>query len=297
MNGPTLDEIRDHIETLASESGEYALLCARHGEHPVPTQGLRFESRATARAAARATEQYRAALRRYDPELPVYDVVVRQETERGQDGDDAAAHEGACATTPQPDEPNRRLVEFCHRTAAAVFESLTNGGYDAVAATVMECYYGLAESEDPDALCLSLLEAMARELSARLSPEEQVDVLTTAAGRLGPRSRAAEPVAAAFTDLQGCGLVGEFSRSGWSVGDDGNHSVAVRLSEYALSPEDGHLPVLPIVVDLLRRGMLQPPTSMSVQPTDEGWELTLVLARESEPDGLTTAPIRTAPSA
>lgn len=294
MNRPTLDDIRDHIEALASESGSYALLCARYGERPVPTQGLRFESRATARAAARATEQYRAALRRYDPELPVYDVVVQQKPDSAWETD--AADEGPFPARPPSRGSDRRLVEFCHRTAAAVFESLVDGNYDTVGAAVMERYYRQVEDEEPDQLCRSLLEGMAEELSARLSPEAQVDVLTTAAGRLGPRSRAAEPVAAAFTDLQGCGLVGEFTRSDWSVGDDGTHSVAVRLSEYALSPRDGQLPVLPIVVDLLRRGMLQPPTSMSVEPTDEGWELTLVLAREAEPNGLTTAPIRSTAS-
>ncbi|WP_123619446.1 hypothetical protein [Halorubrum sp. CSM-61] len=79
MIGTTLLEISDHIESLASETGEYSLVCARYGDRPVPAAGLRFESRAVARAAARATEQYRDALRRYDPRLPYYDVIVRQE--------------------------------------------------------------------------------------------------------------------------------------------------------------------------------------------------------------------------
>ena len=79
MIGTTLLEIGDHIESLASETGEYSLVCARYGDRPVPAAGLRFESRPVARAAARATEQYRDALRRYDPRLPYYDVIVRQE--------------------------------------------------------------------------------------------------------------------------------------------------------------------------------------------------------------------------
>jgi len=77
--GTTLAAISDHIEALATADGEYSLVCARYGDRPVPAAGLRFESRAAARAAARATEQYRDALRRYDPQVPYYDVIVRQE--------------------------------------------------------------------------------------------------------------------------------------------------------------------------------------------------------------------------
>ncbi|ELZ59351.1 MULTISPECIES: DUF7551 domain-containing protein [Halorubrum] len=79
MIGTTLLDIADHIESLAAADGEFSLVCARYGDRPVPAAGLRFDSRETARAAARATEQYRDALRRYDPRLPFYDVVVRQE--------------------------------------------------------------------------------------------------------------------------------------------------------------------------------------------------------------------------
>jgi hypothetical protein len=77
--GTTLVAISDHIEALADPDGEYSLVCARYGDRPVPAAGLRFESRGAARAAARATEQYRDALRRYDPRAPYYDVIVRQE--------------------------------------------------------------------------------------------------------------------------------------------------------------------------------------------------------------------------
>jgi len=91
MIGTTLTELREYIEDLASDAGEYYLVCSRRGDRPVPAAGLRFESRATARAAARATEQYRAALRRYDPRLPRYDVIVCREgttaDRAGQAGD------------------------------------------------------------------------------------------------------------------------------------------------------------------------------------------------------------------
>lgn len=293
MYGPTLDDIRDHIETLASDAGDYYLVCARYGDRPVPARSLRFEDRATARAAARATEQYRAALRRYDSALPVYDVVACQEHDPQWGCSEADGRESSSADAIDTDQG---VVEFCHRTAAAVFESLVEGGHDAAAAAVMESYYDLVETEPPDDLCLSLLEAMAGELSARLSPTEQAEVLRRAAGRVGPRSEAAEPVAAALSELQSRGLVGGFTRSGWSVGDDGRRSVTVRLSEYALSARDGYLPVLPIVVGLLRRGLARPPTETWVEPAEEGWKLTLVLARGDEQEGLTSAPIRSAPS-
>ncbi|ELZ29896.1 hypothetical protein C474_12706 [Halogeometricum pallidum JCM 14848] len=78
MAGTTLIEIREHIEALAGDDGEFAVVCGRTGERPIPVAGERFETRAVARTAARATEQYRAVLRRYDPQLRFYDLVVCQ---------------------------------------------------------------------------------------------------------------------------------------------------------------------------------------------------------------------------
>lgn len=89
MVGTTLAEIRRHIEGLASDEGDYYLVCARTGDRPVPADGLRFASRATARAAASATEHYRATLRRYDPRLPRYDLIVCEDA--GPLADPAAA--------------------------------------------------------------------------------------------------------------------------------------------------------------------------------------------------------------
>ena len=75
---PTLDGLRRAVEGLADGNGEYRLVCARHGGEPVPATGLRFDSRATARVAARVVEQYRQHLREYDPAVPVHDIVVAQ---------------------------------------------------------------------------------------------------------------------------------------------------------------------------------------------------------------------------
>jgi hypothetical protein len=77
--GTPLADVRGRIESLASPDGEFYLRCGRTGDRPVPAAGLRFETRAMARRAARATERYRAMLRRYDPRVPHYDVIVHRE--------------------------------------------------------------------------------------------------------------------------------------------------------------------------------------------------------------------------
>lgn len=156
MIGATLEEIRAHIEDLASETGDYYLVCARYGDRPVPASGLRFESRATARAAARATEQYRTALRRYDPQLPYYDVIVCQDievadqTRQRVDGDSPTEQDPDDWTLSEPvldtSAPDRQnLVEFCHHVAAAVFETLSDHEYEAVESAIMDAYFDLAE--------------------------------------------------------------------------------------------------------------------------------------------------------
>lgn len=305
MIGATLEEIRAHIEDLASETGDYYLVCARYGDRPVPASGLRFESRATARAAARATEQYRTALRRYDPQLPYYDVIVCQyievadQTRQRVDGDSPTEQDPDDWTLSEPvldtSAPDRQnLVEFCHHVAAAVFETLSDHEYEAVESAIMDAYFDLAERlADPDDLCLCLLESMAGELEQQLTPGEQADVLSEAATRLPPMDSADQPVAATLTRLQKRGLVGSHTQSPWSIDlDDGTRSVVIQLSEYALSPQHDRLPVLPIVLELHRHQPDWRPSSLEVVDTENGWRLTLVQAKEIEPSGLASAPIQ-----
>ena len=78
MHDSTLTGIRDRIEALASADGRYYVACARTGDRPVPAAGHQFPDRATARAAARLTERYRATLRRYDSQVSPYDLIVCQ---------------------------------------------------------------------------------------------------------------------------------------------------------------------------------------------------------------------------
>lgn len=301
----TLVRIREHVEKLASDDGEYYVVCGRTGDRPVPAIGKRFDGRATARNAVQATEQYRTALRRYDPHVPYYDLIVCQESAPGapsrhasrDDGSRSAqgdvAHfdltTGDCAAEPE----HRQLVEFCHGVAAATFETLSDEGYDAVERAVMEAYFGLAETvADPDELCLCLLESMATELGTRLSPADQAAVLTDAATRLTPAEPAERPLTATLGRLQDCGLLDGYARTPWArVRDGRERSAVVQLSNYALSPRDGRLPLLPIVLALYRQRTDLPLSSIRAAAVDGGWQLTLVLAPEADPGELASAPI------
>ena len=300
MVGPTLIDIRDHIEALAVEDGRYYLRCGRTGDRPVPASGHRFPDRATARAAARANEQYRSALRRYDPQVPYYDLIVCEETARAQRV--AGARESA-SETPQRrlSEPvitagatseRRDLVEFCHRVAGAVFETLTESGYDGVERAVMDAYFDLAETVgDSDELCLCLLESMAGELDARLAPADQAEVLVDAAARLDPADDG-NPMDATLAVLERRGLVESYTRSPYSVDlDGGAGSVVFQISGYALSVRDGRLPVLPLTLELCRHHGERAPQSVQVTAVDDGWQLTFVLADTGNQNGLVSAPI------
>ncbi|MDS0296255.1 DUF7551 domain-containing protein [Halogeometricum luteum] len=328
MVGTTLVEIREHVEALADDEGEFALVCGRTGERPVPVAGRRFESRAVARNAARAAEQYRTALRRYDPQLPFYDLVVCQRVGApGRPRTDAANGKrtpfDAAGSAPREaaagDAVRSRRVEFCHGVAAAVFETLSDAGYGAVETAVMDAYFELAECvPDPDDLCLCLLESMATELDGRLSPAEQADVLARAADRLAPdvptdRAGAAAPapaegdetrdgtdasVTATLARLRELGLVGDYSRPSAppasAASTDGARTVVADVSGYALSARDGRLPVLPVVLELSRRRPDRPPSALRVTETDEGWRVAFAFSATDEPAGLTCARIRPA---
>lgn len=301
MVGVTLVEIREHIESLASDGGEYYVLCGRTGDRPVPVADKRFDGRAIAEEAARATERYRAALRRYDPQLPHHDLIVCQAAgsahlsrSRVRSRPEAS---GTVSTTtdegPVSNPERRDLVEFCHRMAAAVFETLSQNGYETLESTVVDTYVDLAESvANPDELCLCLLESMATELDAQLSPTDQAAVLSEAATRLGPTDSGANPLTETLAFLQRRGMIGGYTRSPWSIDLDGeSRSAVVELSEYALSPRQGRLPVLPVVLDLYRRWPDSTPASLCAIDVEDGWRVTFGVDPNAEPTGLSSAPI------
>lgn len=138
MTSMTLKNLRDYIEALASQDGEYYLVCGRYGDYPVPAAGLRFERQATARAAAPATKRYREDLRQYDSKLPYYDIIVCEEADQSVDGHSGCATEAdkwAFAdpvVTDGPTVEGEQLIEFCHRIVGAVFEALSKGGHEEI---------------------------------------------------------------------------------------------------------------------------------------------------------------------
>lgn len=316
MIGTTLGDIRSHIEALASEDGSYVLVCARYGDRPVPAADLRFETRATARLAARATAQYRAALRRYDPRLPRYDVIVCQDGPGGprQRG---TSTEGATAGGDRPEAGDHPVgpegggglaagdadsrggrptrIEFCHRVAAAVFEALSAAGHDDVESAVVDAYLDLAERvPDLDDLCLCLLECMAAELERRLAPGEQARVVDLAAAHLPDPAGANDPIVATLASLERRRLVGEGSRAApVAPGEAGAGETVVRLADYALTSREGRLPTLPFAVELARREPVTTLASLDAFDADDGWRLRVERARGATPAGLASARIHT----
>jgi hypothetical protein len=301
--GTTLTELHEHIESLASADGKYYLVCARYGDRPVPTSDLRFDTRATARAAAQATTQYRQALRRYDPQVPYYDIVVCQAVDvRAQD----ERIERRCSSPPtystSLSEPvvnrspkvARDVVEFCHRVAAAVFETLSEDGYDAVESAIMDAYFAHAEElSDPDGLCIRLLECMAVELADNLGPAEQVTFLSAAADRL---ECAAGAVAGSAPGSSGEGSIDEslsvleeiglFCRGGRVTDTEamGGRSgeLVIEVSGYRLRLHDGRLPLLPIALTIHRCDGAWVPTRMTV--SDDGWQVAFRPVGDQETD-------------
>ncbi len=301
MIGPTLIDIRKHIEDLATEDGRYYVVCGRTGDRPVPVAGNRFPDRATARAAALATEQYRSALRRYAPRVPYADLIVCEEASENVT---AARPRESTTETPQhrlsepviteSATPERRdLVEFCHRVAGAVFETLSEAGYDAIETAVMDAYFELAETIcDPDELCLCLLESVASELEERLSPDDQAEVLIDAAARLDPRDDDSDPLETTLSALGRRGVIESYTLSPGSVDlDGGAGSVVVQITGYALSARDRRLPVLPLTLELCRHYSDRLPRSIQVTAVDRGWQLRFVRGDTVGQNGLVTAPI------
>lgn len=312
MVGLTLLEIRERVEALASDDGDFYVVCGRTGERPIPVSGLRFADRTTAERAASATEHYRAALRRYDPHVPCYDPIACEDTGLvGRHAGDADAGDGErrgnrdsawefadpVVADANPARARRDRVEFCHRVAAAVFETLSARDADAVETAIVDAYLALAERlSDPDDLCLCLLESMAAELDAHLPPSDQAAVLARAADRLPRPAATDEPVTASLARLERVGLLSDFSCSPGSIQRPGGPRTAVaRVSAYSLAPTEDGLPVLPVVLDLFRHRPDDPPSGVRAAPTDDGWHLVFVFGSDVRPGRLATAPIRADP--
>ncbi|OLZ42320.1 hypothetical protein A6E15_15700 [Natrinema saccharevitans] len=289
MVGTTLREIRHHIERLASDDGEYYVVCARSGERPVPVAGQRFPTRTAAADAVRATEQYRAALRRYDPQLPFYDPVVCQERvgedstttasrpapETAEPRGDESASTSATEAAPADDDP---LISFCHDVSGSVFEALSARDHDAAERAIMETYLAAAEATtDPNTLCLVLLETMAAELETHLEAVERTRVLEAAAANLPPVESASDPVAASLEFLDSLSLLREYGLDRESAAAGDRDVWTVSLRGYAIECGDRRFPTLPIGIDVLRRSRTtDAPAVTDVRALGDGdWEFVL----------------------
>ncbi|GGN13798.1 DUF7551 domain-containing protein [Halarchaeum nitratireducens] len=266
MVGRTLDEIRERLEGYACDDGSYYLACARTGERPIPSGDRRFPDRGTATQAADLVDAYRAELRQYDPHLPHRDVIVRQ-LPREPTGD---------ATVHTPTDRS----EFCHEVAAAVFETLSGGGFRDAERAVMDAYLDAAETvDDPDDLCLLLLRSMGAVLDEMLSVHEQEVVLNRAAGRLDPVAEPTDALTDSLDSVAAAGLLDAYRVDGPA------ESPTVALDGYALGRGQRVL-TLPLAVELLRR---RPGADVRFEPTDDdepGFRVTVVDRACHSPRGL-----------
>lgn len=266
MVGRTLDEIRERLVGYACDDGPYYLACARTGERPIPSGEHRFPDRESATQAADLVDAYRAELRQYDPRLPHRDVIVRQ-LPRGTD-------EAENVHTPTD------RSEFCHEVAAAVFETLSGGGFRDAERAVMDTYLDAAETvDDPDDLCLLLLRSMGAVLDEALSVHEQEVVLNRAAGRLDPVAAPDDALTDSLDSVAAAGLLDAYHVDG--PGD----SSTVALDGYALG-RGRRVLTLPLAVELLRR---RPGADVRFEPTDDnesGFRVTVVDRACHQPQGL-----------
>lgn len=295
MIGTTLGDIREHIESLASDDGRYYLRCGRFGDRPVPADDLTFQSRAAARAAARATEQYHATLRRYDPQMPFYDVIVCEKPVEtaptppwGETPEDPADGAGVTDETPAAG-----IVDFCHTVAGVVFEAIAASSHVGLENAVMESYLATAETIDhPDELCLRLLESIATELDDRLNPAEQAELLRIAANNLptesvGTVDAGETPLAGVLGDLQTAGLLDSYRLQPQTGGPSSGPSWRVRLDGYTLGRDPQRVVTLPLVVTLFDRLAAGSVTITDAERIDgRTWELTVATETMGPPRGL-----------
>ncbi|SHG98389.1 DUF7551 domain-containing protein [Halobaculum gomorrense] len=300
MIGTTLVDLRRHIESLADPSGAYRVCCGRTGERPVPVDGLAFESRETARAAIRCAAQYRAALRRYDPQVPVCDLIavdcpgVSTPTRRALAVESPHA-DPASAPDPAGGRPSAgSAIDFCHSVAGAVFEAIADSPHAVLQDAIMDEYFDAAESvKEPDELCLQLLRSIAVELAERLNGEETLRVLCSAGERMSVERAPGrgDPVESILGRLRSVGMLRSYSVSAPTVDiDESARRWHVELDGYALADDaDGRLITLPVVIALFGRASVRAVAITDAVRTASGsWRLTLETNPECESLGLTS---------
>ena len=268
MVGRTLADIRDRLSELSVAVGPYRVVSARTGAPPFPVSGMQFPDRETAAEAASVATAYRSALRRYDPRVTVHGLVVCE-----------APWGTSAVGTASPSLP-----EYCHTVAGSLFEVLS-GRHRSVEGAVIDSYLDAAEeTENRERLCLAMLESMAEALAAHLDPDVQADTLREAAGQLPGKPSGPEPVRDALADLEAAGLVDD-AQIEPAAGGPGRCRRYITLQNYRPTLSDLRCPVLPIVVELLRRTTITPQMA-DAERTADGWRLLVSLAGDQPAEGL-----------
>jgi hypothetical protein len=74
----TLQHLRAQLEERAVADGDFRVACKDTGISPEPVAEALFDSYEDAEWASRTASRYRATLRRLDPAVPSYDLVVSE---------------------------------------------------------------------------------------------------------------------------------------------------------------------------------------------------------------------------
>lgn len=286
MIGTTLGEIRRYVDAMADEEGSYYVVCSRTANQPVPLAGKRFVSRSSARSALAAAEQYRVALRSYDPYIPYYDLIVCEADDPPSASDGFGTEpEASAGWHPAVDRTGGRpRIDFCHDVTAALFEALVSRGVDDVETEIMDRYLERAERvADPDELCLRLLETAVSAVDRRLTPEEQRRLFEDAVGRLPPASRSPVPIERTLTRLVSMTFVEGYTVR--RVDDESDRASTVTLRDYALDAHRRRVPTLPFAIDLRRRYGGGISIRAATHRGGDDWQLDLRLTPEATAEG------------
>jgi len=271
MVGRTLADIRARLDDLSVAVGPYRVVSAKTGDGPFPVTGLQFPYRATAAEAATVASAYRRALRRYDPQVTVHDLVVTE----------------SATLDPASPDPPQTVPEYCHTVAGALFETLSDR-HGPVERTVMDAYLDAAErTTDRERLCLTMLERSAEALDDRLTSDEQADVLVATAGRLPSRDTDGAPLGDALESLRTTGLLADYVLESAPSGP-GRRARRVTLEGYRPWLSADRCPVLPIVVEVLRRTGVTPPVT-DLERTATGWAFVVATAGDRPASCLSVA--------
>jgi len=134
-----------------------------------------------------------------------------------------------------------------------------------------------------------MLERSAAALDAQLATSEQSSVLLATAARLPTRDVDEEPLSDALKALQATGLLAAYTLEP-TPGGRGRRAQRVTLGGYRPSLSADRCPVLPVVVELLRRTAVAPHIT-DVTRTASGLALCVTTTGDAPAAGLSVAEV------